>query len=195
MTPEQSPSKADTLMVQGHSIPQRRHSHAKVKPCVPTQDELRERLREMADAKLKKKPCDYISSNAKEVIESKTERPEDGNLIDPDLHKSFGRIPRYLVKRQQKWAKEEEERRKNAPDPHCPRGMKIMDDEERIETLRVLRQSQTEARRQLYALPLTIDTPTQLRRKNKLEAKLKEIEEAILIFDRERVFIAAGNNS
>ena len=38
------------------------------------------------------------------------------------------------------WAKEEEERRRNAPDPNCPPGMKVMDDQERIKTLNALRE-------------------------------------------------------
>ena len=48
---------------------------------------------------------------------------------------------------------------------------------------------QLEARYQMNALPLRIETPSQIRRKNALEAKLQEIEEAIKVFDKTRVYV------
>ena len=44
---------------------------------------------------------------------------------------------------------------------------------------------------QISRLPLKIETLGQVRRKTELEAKLKEIEDAIIIFSKDKVFIAA----
>jgi hypothetical protein len=43
----------------------------------------------------------------------------------------LGEVPAYLRVRQHKWEKEEEVKRKNAKDPQCPEGQKIMSEEDR----------------------------------------------------------------
>ncbi len=43
---------------------------------------------------------------------------------------------------------------------------------------------------QIGRLPLKIETLGQVKRKTELEAKLKEIEDAIAIFSKEKVYIA-----
>ena len=163
----------------------------KEKERVPTQKDLLEREKELKQRRASHVNNNFINSNAMSVIAAgHPEAHPEAESNQALHHKSYGKVPPYLAARQKKRLEEEEERRRNAPDPTCPRGMKVMPDEERIGTLRVLQDSQAEARKQLYAFPLAIDTPSQLRYKNKLEAKLKEIEEAILIFDRDRVYIA-----
>ena len=57
------------------------------------------------------------------------------------VHHNFGKVPEYLLDRKAKWAEEKEEAARRAPDPNCPRGMKLMPEEERISTLEVLEQS------------------------------------------------------
>jgi hypothetical protein len=47
-------------------------------------------------------------------------------------------------------------------DPSAPPGMKLMDEEERRETLRVLQESLEYSKKQLFKLPLTIETPSQV---------------------------------
>jgi hypothetical protein len=42
----------------------------------------------------------------------------------------------------------------------------------------------------LKALPIVIETPSAVRRKNELEARLKEIEEAQRVFARPKVLVA-----
>ena len=85
---------------------------------------------------------------------------------------------------------EERERILNAPDSDCPDGMTAMPESERVETLRVLQQSEEDAKKELFALPLTVETVALTRKKNSLEAKLKEIEDAKKIFSRAKVYIA-----
>jgi hypothetical protein len=77
----------------------------------------------------------------------------------------------------------------NAPDPDCPSGMVLMPEEERVKTLATLRESYDQTRRKMNVLPLRIETLSQIRRKNALESKMQEIEDAIKIFDRPKVFM------
>lgn len=68
--------------------------------------------------------------------------------------------------------------------------MKMMPEAERLDTLRVLQESLEETTKLVGRLPLKIETMGQIRRKTELEAKLKELEDAIAIFSRDVVFIA-----
>lgn len=150
----------------------------------------------MGEQSLKEKR-DFVNANAWEVIRKSPAKPSAPPLVPNDKcqhpigsNRNFGRIPKYLLERKEQWAKEEEERRLNAPDPDCPPGMTRLDEDERLRTLAVLHQSLVEARLQLNHLPLRIETQRQIRRKNTLEAKLQEIEDAIKVFDRSKVYVA-----
>ena len=65
-----------------------------------------------------------------------------------------------------------------------------MPEEERLDTLRVLQESLAETSKLIARLPLKIETMGQIRRKTELEAKVKELEDAIEIFSRDTVYIA-----
>eukprot|EP01041_Mallomonas_annulata_P003662 gene3662-7293_t len=97
-------------------------------------------------------------------------------------HEAFGRLPDYLLDRKMKAALEEEERKRNAPDPDCPPGMKRMPEEERLSTLEVLNSSREECLKQLSKLPFVVETPMMKRKQESLELKLKEIENALELF-------------
>lgn len=47
-------------------------------------------------------------------------------------------VPDYLLSRQEEWERDEERRKAEAPDPSCPPGMKVMPEEERLSTLKLL---------------------------------------------------------
>lgn len=105
-------------------------------------------------------------------------------------HESYGRVPAYLEDRKAQWEEEKEERRKRMPDPNCPKGMKLMPEEERIQTLEVLMRSKEEATKQLMRMPFVIETPSLKRKQGALEAKLREIENAIDLFSKPKVYIS-----
>ncbi|CAM9955338.1 unnamed protein product [Discosporangium mesarthrocarpum] len=104
-------------------------------------------------------------------------------------HESYGKVPLYLLERREQWEQEEERRRAEAPDPTCPPGMKLMPEEERVATLGLLQESETETQAQLNKLPLVVQTPILQRRKEDLNIKLKEIDDAKAIFSRPRVYV------
>lgn len=136
-------------------------------------------------------PQDFIHKNKR----SQVERKNSDNLHRSDSnsdtrHEAYGRVPDYLVNRKNEWAEIEEERRRNAPDPNCPKGMCLMPEDERQATLSTLRDSYQECLRQLERMPFVIETPSAKRRKEELENKLREIEKAIDIFNKPKVYVA-----
>lgn len=72
-----------------------------------------------------------------------------------------------------------------------PEGMRMMSDEERLDTLAVLDTNRTEVEAELQKLPFFVQTPSQVRLKNQLERRLNEIEEAKKIFARPKVLVKA----
>lgn len=100
-----------------------------------------------------------------------------------------GEVPKYLQKRKTEWKQEEEERVASIPDPDMPEGHRLMGHEERTQTLGKLRATQTDLLQQLNSMPIRTDTMRMRSRKEELEKKLVEIEEAIKIFSRPKVFV------
>ncbi|OQR82709.1 hypothetical protein ACHHYP_15605 [Achlya hypogyna] len=147
------------------------------KARVPTQSELQERERQLKALQNRQK-VDFVNSNAWEVIQKAPKKPEltaaERWEIESRRHQSFGEVPSYLRERKAAWAKEEEDRRTSLPDPDCPPGMVV---------------HYEATRRQMNMLPLRIETPSQIRRKDALEAKMQEIEAAIKVFDKPKVFM------
>lgn len=133
--------------------------------------------------------ADFINRNKVKAITMVSSKK---NLHDdqPVRHEEFGRVPEYLEERKAKWADEQEEARRRLPDPSCPRGMCLMPEEERLNTLSVLTQSKAEAMALLRKLPFVIETPSQKKRQEALENKLREIDSALAIFSKPKVYVA-----
>jgi hypothetical protein len=70
-----------------------------------------------------------------------------------------------------------------------PQGMRIMPEEERLETLRILDANREEVEGEIQKLPFIIETPSGLKHKNQLENRLKEIDDARRIFSRSKVLV------
>lgn len=135
--------------------------------------------------------ADFVSRNKVKAQAMAGPRRQEDDDEGPIVHNSFGRVPTYLENRKARWAEEQEAIRRNAPDPSCPRGMMLMPEEERLHTLDTLHSSKEEAMRQLSKMPFVIETPTQKKKQDELEAKLREIERAIALFSKPKVYIAA----
>jgi hypothetical protein len=132
--------------------------------------------------------ANFIARNKVKALTSSppSKQPRD----EQPIHKSYGKVPNYLENRKQQWEEQKEEARRRAPDPDAPKGMKLMPESERIGTLQVLWQSKEEAVRQLGKMPFCIETPSLRNKQNMLEQKLREIENAIALFSRPKVYIA-----
>lgn len=100
-----------------------------------------------------------------------------------------GQVPQYLEDRKEQWRREEEERRRNAPDPSAPAGHTLMPESERQETLKSLQDGHRSLVTELLSLPLKADNFSVQTRKAHLDCKLSELEEAIKIFSRDKVYV------
>lgn len=69
-------------------------------------------------------------------------------------------------------------------------GMIRLSEEERLQTLESLKTNRAELLSALSKLPFVIDTPTLKRRQTDIETKIREIENAIGIFNRTTVYVA-----
>ncbi|CAM9826063.1 unnamed protein product [Scytosiphon promiscuus] len=131
---------------------------------------------------------DFVAANRLQAAEMKARDVPDRDTTF--THDSYGRVPEYLVTRQEQWEREAERRKAEAPDPSCPPGMKLMPEEDRLRTLRQLQENEASCQSQLNKFPLVVQTPLLQRRVDDLNSKLKEIDEAKAIFSRTRVYIA-----
>lgn len=149
------------------------------KPAVPTR---RETMQLMP-----RERRDYVAGNRASAAEL---RPPAARSPPPrTVHAEYGQVPGYLQERQRQWKEEEDRRVREMPDPSCPPGMKLMADAERRETLGDLQESQRQLHAMLMRIPLSATTPSVLKKKGMLETKLKQVEDAIHIFSRDKVFV------
>lgn len=131
---------------------------------------------------------DFIRENALEAIHTRAGREDEPE--EEEHKRSFGKVPEYLVRRKLERAAEEAKARELEERTRgCPPGMMVMPEAERLETLGALQDSYEEVKKQLGRMPLVIETRSQIRRQEALEAKLQEIEDAIKIFSRPKVFV------
>lgn len=135
---------------------------------------------------------DFVSHNARGAGKTGLRRSQSltglrNNQPVPSAVK--GQVPQYLEERKEQWRREEEERRKNAPDPSIPAGHTLMPERERQETLQTLKDSHKNLVGELLSLPVKADTLSNRSRRSKLDNQLSEVEEAIKILSRDKVYV------
>ncbi|NXX46596.1 ENKD1 protein, partial [Tricholaema leucomelas] len=153
---------------------------------------------EAAEAKLQVegRGIDFIKHNARnakraplrrsqslQALEQKQQEQEDYN------RQQKGHVPQYLLQRKELWRRQREEQLRSLPDPETPPGHSLMPEGQRLETLSNLKQSQEQLVKELLMLPMRADTLSLQKRRVELERKLSQLEEAIKIFSRPKVFI------
>ena len=103
-------------------------------------------------------------------------------------HKSYGKVPSYITRRRAKIAQEEKQRRRDALAP--PPGLVLLEESERIKTLGHLKAEAEKATYELSNIPFRCDPARAGKLREESSFRLKEIEDAILVFSKERVFVA-----
>ena len=133
------------------------------KPAVPKASEapaLLARKQQEQDEK------DYLAANARSVMQPR-QRVQHVDAAAPlPKRADYGTLPEYLKERKETW-KEALEAKKRAADEAlgCPPGHRIMPDEERLETLQLLKSSLNEAQDMLLRMPLRVEQVSQVRKK------------------------------
>ncbi|XP_008334359.1 enkurin domain-containing protein 1 [Cynoglossus semilaevis] len=152
--------------------------------CVPAQDpDLR--------LEIEGHTIDFIRHNARAAGKAGLRRSQSlTNLRDKPVPSAVkGQVPQYLEERKEQWRREAEERRKNAPDPTIPSGHTMMSESERQETLKSLKETHRSLVTELLSIPLKADNLSVRSRRAHLDCRLSEIEEAIKIFSRDKVYV------
>ena len=133
---------------------------------------------------------DFVKSNLISAVTSSPPKAQEEDVTRRQVHEDFGTVPTYIQQRKaeaaekSRLAEEKAEREKG-----CPPGMTRMSEEERLETLEVLKKNKKVGYEELQKLPMTVETPSLIKRKSALESKLQQIEEALKIFSREVVWV------
>ncbi|XP_031426043.1 enkurin domain-containing protein 1 [Clupea harengus] len=132
---------------------------------------------------------DFVCHNARTAGKTALRRSQSlTNLATPPSAEK-GRVPQYLVERKEQWKKEEYERKKNTPDPSIPAGHTQMPEKDRQETLLSLKETHRALVSELLSLPVRADGLGVRSRRTELDRRLSELEEAIKIFSRDKVFV------
>ncbi|XP_061117436.1 enkurin domain-containing protein 1 [Conger conger] len=136
---------------------------------------------------------DFVSYNARSAGKTVLRRSQSLQNLSPKqappTSSQKGRVPQYLEERKEQWRREAEDKRRNTPDPSIPPGHTLMSEQERLETLESLKDTQQSLVKDLLSLPVRVDTLSVRTRRTQLDRKLSEVEEAIKIFSRDRVYI------
>jgi len=149
------------------------------------------------DVKLQRNNFNFIKVNGVNARRSSVSRAPTAMSIDNHKRRQnelleshqFGEVPTYLRKRQDQWREDEEYRIANTPDPAMPPGHRQLPEQERTQTLGLLQKKLNELTSQMSRLPIGADTVRVRQQKVALENQLTEVEEAIKIFSRPKVFV------
>ena len=110
------------------------------------------------------------------------------------FHKSYGKTPKYIqnMKIAQEFKKEIENKLKE--EKNYPKGTRLLSEKERIKTLNGLNESKKELLEQIEKLPISMRTVAVNHKRDELFKKLDEIEDAIKMFERKKVFVKIEKN-
>ncbi|XP_061623558.1 enkurin domain-containing protein 1 [Phyllopteryx taeniolatus] len=149
--------------------------------CTPVQDK---------NLQVKGQSIDFIKYNARAAGKTMQRSQSLTNLRDKPVPSAvIGQVPHYLEERKKQWRKEEEEERRKKLNPSVPAGHTLMSDSDRQETLKTLKESHRSLVTELLLLPLKADNLSVRSRRAHLDRRLSEIEEAIKIFSRDKVYV------
>eukprot|EP00106_Octopus_bimaculoides_P007834 XP_014775276.1 PREDICTED: enkurin domain-containing protein 1-like isoform X2 [Octopus bimaculoides] len=185
------------LRAHSRSGPPTRLSNEKESVEVPFEKLSLTSVDDQKQTELLRKDVDFVKRNSRAAKHHQQVRPPSSlreldakKKTEEDFNKyKKGVIPKYLKERQAQWVKDEEERIANIPDPTVPPGHKVLPDNERVETLELLQKNQGELLQKIQKLPLSNDSIRAQKRRQELESKLAEIDEAVKIFSRSKVFV------
>ena len=107
-----------------------------------------------------------------------------------DLHKGFGKVPKYLQKFKQNREEEMKQKEIEKELAKIPVGCRKLDEEERVKMLDELQTTQKELQMQLHKMPLSMRTIAIQKRKSEMEQQLDRVENNIKLFSKQVVYIS-----
>lgn len=134
-----------------------------------------------------------MSENAAAAGSAARRSSSVGKAADKPLARDAGNVPKYLQRVKAAIAAEEKliaERLGLNKDPdEAPPGCRLLPEDERLETLRLLQAKKADVEAQHRKLPLKIETLGQKQRAQEVERELKVVEQGIETFSKPKVFI------
>lgn len=133
----------------------------------------------------------YVKENIQLVTDNKIPKKvyEDNSALPENKHKNFGKVPEYIKRYEMERELKEQEMLKKKEELKYPKGTRLLSEEERVETLNSLIKTQQEITQLLEKMPITNRTLSIQRRKEEFIKKLTEIDKAIDMFSKKRVFV------
>ena len=133
----------------------------------------------------------YVKENIQLVTDNKIPRKvyEDNSALPESKHKNFGKVPEYIKRYEMERELKEQEMLKRKEEMKYPKGTRLLSEEERVETLNSLIKAQQEMTQILEKMPITNRTLSIQRRKEEFMKKLTELDKAIEMFSKKRVFV------
>ncbi|XP_068559841.1 enkurin domain-containing protein 1 isoform X2 [Cebidichthys violaceus] len=178
--------------LKGHSSSAPPASHSKTSPVALRRPASCSSVRDQnLQLQVQGQSVDFVKHNARSAGKTVLRRSQSLTSLPekPVPSAVKGQVPQYLEERKEQWHKEAEERRRNAPDPTVPAGHTLMRESERQETLKSLKETHRSLVAELLSLPLNADSLSVRARRAHLDCRLSEIEEAVKIFSRDRVYV------
>lgn len=123
-----------------------------------------------------------------------TRPPPTGSQPPPPAPRAHepGHVPAYLQRRKAEWAAEaNEEAARAAAEAECPPGLRLVGTEEKARILEKLADERAKATLELRQMPFVIKTNASQQKKDRLEARLEEIDGAEQAYAKEKVFVPA----
>ena len=135
----------------------------------------------------------YVKENIKLIVDNKIPQKKYVNNYNnstlEEKHKNFGKVPEYIKKFEQEREIERQEKIRKQMEMKYPKGTRLLSEEERIKTLKSLKQAQLENSLLLEKMPITNRTFKLQQKKDELIRKLNEIDKAIEMFSKKQVFV------
>ncbi|CAF1221271.1 unnamed protein product [Didymodactylos carnosus] len=126
-------------------------------------------------------------STSEEVVQQTQEKKQ--KEFQDYKQNQKGKVPDYIDRIREERDQERTDQSRNAPDPECPKGHVKVQEDERRRTLQTLQLNQKDLVQRLGHLPIRNDSVTLRKTKEDLEKKIIELDEAIKIFSKPKVFI------
>ena len=109
------------------------------------------------------------------------------------MHREYGHVPKYLKEMKIKAKLMKDIEKKKEEEKSYPKGTRLLSEEERIFTLQKLKENKKELENQVTKLPIASDSILAKNKQQKLFKELDEIEQAIITFSKNKVFVKIDN--
>ncbi|XP_053596506.1 uncharacterized protein LOC103570920 isoform X1 [Microplitis demolitor] len=134
------------------------------------------------------KDKDYVKMNKEKItVAARLAAQLNNGVVPPNYRK--GVVPKYILERKEEQQQKIEQAKLDAANSDCPPGHIPLPDNERKETLRLLKKNYQELVNELNKMPIRSDTLRCQMKKMEIEKQLTKLEEGIKIFSRPKVFV------